>query len=227
MRPETLYCSLFRDVEPVGSPSGHGRPRESGDHRAISGLGPAVGAQAPVGDLGLVDREAVFVARFETRGLPHSAVDIMDRPTPAADEMVVVVTDAVLVSDRRACRFDVPQQTPFGADAKYVVHRLGRHAAELFANVGGDEVRSGVRMSLQHLEDRHPRRSHPKAHCTQLLSRARGWLLRTHVFDRTPFSGMSPDLIWNLSNLVPGVMSGRRVVRTRHRSVRQYHPART
>lgn len=109
MRPETLYCSLFRDVEPVGSLSGHGRPREPGDRRAIGGLGPAVGAQAPVGDLGLVDDEAVFVAWFETRRLPHCAVDIMDRSTPATDEMVVVVTDPVLVSDGRACRFDVPQ----------------------------------------------------------------------------------------------------------------------
>lgn len=42
-------------------------------------------------------------------------------------------------------------------------------------------------MLLQHLEDRHPLRGHPKAHCTQLLSRIGVWLLRTHVSNRTLF----------------------------------------
>lgn len=82
-------------------------------------------------------------------------------------------------------------------------------------------------MPLQHLEDRHPRRGHPKAHCTQLLSRVWVWLPRTHVFDRTPFSGMSPDLIWNLSNLLAYVKSGLSDGRDPHGSVRQYRPVPT
>lgn len=109
MRPEPCTAVVSHEVLPVGSTSGHGRPRVSVDRRDISGLGPAVGAQAPVGHLGLVYHEAVFVARFQTRSLPHCAVDIMDCPTPAADQMVVVVTDPVLVPDGRACWFDMPQ----------------------------------------------------------------------------------------------------------------------
>ena len=40
--------------------------------------GNAIGAQAPVDDLGLVDRETVVVCRGETGSLPHRALDVGD-----------------------------------------------------------------------------------------------------------------------------------------------------
>src|SRR5690242_1519160 len=54
-------------------------------------LGRAGGAQAPVGDLGLVDHEAVVVVRGQAGHLADGAVDVDDGATGPADEMVVVV----------------------------------------------------------------------------------------------------------------------------------------
>src|SRR5215510_1064414 len=58
-----------------------------------SGSG-AVGAQAPVDDLGLVDREAVVVGRGQAGRLADRAVDVGDGAARPADQVMVVVPDA-------------------------------------------------------------------------------------------------------------------------------------
>ena len=72
----------------------------------------AVGAAAPVDDLGLVDLVARVVGRGEARNLADRTVDVDGPAAGAADEVVVVVADAVLVASRRARGLDAPDRRP-------------------------------------------------------------------------------------------------------------------
>src|SRR6478672_11504572 len=72
--------------------------------------GGAGGAQAPVGDLGLVDDEAVGVGGVEAGSYADRAVDVRDRAARAAHDVVVVVADAQLVARDRAGRLDPADQ---------------------------------------------------------------------------------------------------------------------
>jgi hypothetical protein len=65
--------------------------RDRGGFRG--GGGRAVGAQAPVHDLRLVDHEPVIVGRGEAGSGTDVAVHVGDRPTGSTDDVVVVVTD--------------------------------------------------------------------------------------------------------------------------------------
>jgi hypothetical protein len=61
-------------------------------------LGSAVGADAPVHDLGLVDGVAVVVRGGQAGSVANGAVDVGDRSALPAHEVVVVVTDTGLVA---------------------------------------------------------------------------------------------------------------------------------
>ncbi len=105
----------------------------------------AVGAAAPVDDLGLVDLVARVVGRGEARHLADRAVDV-DGPTAgAADEVVVVVADAVLVAGGRARGLDAPDDAGLGQRGEHVVDGLARDRAELGADRGVDLVGGPVR----------------------------------------------------------------------------------
>ena len=86
----------------------------------------AVGAVAPVDDLGFVDDEPVVIGGLQARPVPHRAVDVDGDAAAAADEVVVVVVDPVLVASRRARRLDAPDESLLGQDAEGVVDRLAR-----------------------------------------------------------------------------------------------------
>ena len=60
--------------------------------------GLAVGAEAPVDDLGLVHIELPVLRGREARGVADGAVDVDEPVAALAHEMVVVVADAVLVA---------------------------------------------------------------------------------------------------------------------------------
>src|SRR5690242_12714119 len=64
--------------------------------------GGAGGAQAPVGDLGLVDPVAGDVGGGQAGGVADRAVDVDDRAAGPADEVVVVVADPSLVPRDRS-----------------------------------------------------------------------------------------------------------------------------
>ena len=73
------------------------------------------------------------------------AVDISDGTALAADDMVVVVTDAQLEQRRRTGRLDTPGESDFSQCPQHVVDRLGRHASELTSYVSRDAVNLRVR----------------------------------------------------------------------------------
>ena len=64
------------------------------------GLGQAIRTAPPVGDLGLVDLVALVVDRRETGRRADRAVDVDQTAADAADQMVVVVADAILEASR-------------------------------------------------------------------------------------------------------------------------------
>ena len=79
------------------------------------GRGGAGGAEAPVGDLGLVDDEAVGVGGVEAGAYADRAVDVGDRAARAAHHVVVVVADAQLVARDRAGGLDPADETGLGS----------------------------------------------------------------------------------------------------------------
>src|SRR5437588_5512081 len=83
-----------------------------------------LGTSAPEDDLGFVDLVARVVGGRQARGVADGTVDVDHPAAGPADEMVVVVSDAVLVAGRRPGGLDAPQETLVGEGRKGVVHRL-------------------------------------------------------------------------------------------------------
>src|SRR6185437_7941255 len=101
---------------------------------SVGARGGAVGAVAPVDDLGLVDGEAVRLRRGQAGGVADGAIDIGDRAAAAADDVVMVVGDPRLVAGDRAGGLDPPQQVGVGQRPQDVVDGLRRDVAEVPAD---------------------------------------------------------------------------------------------
>jgi hypothetical protein len=84
----------------------------------------ALGASAPVDDLGFVDLVAPVVGGRQARGVADRTVDVDHPAAGSADEVVVVVTDPILVAGRRPGRLDAPEEALVGEGREGVVHRL-------------------------------------------------------------------------------------------------------
>lgn len=85
--------------------------------------------------------------------MSHRAVDVFRGAARAADEMVMVVVDAVLVACRGASRLNAPDQTLVGEDTEGVVDGLTGDGADLFAHDLFDLVRRGVGMTRDRPHD--------------------------------------------------------------------------
>src|SRR5580700_3707912 len=199
--------SLFGHHSKLGSPMvGSVRPCTMG-HPPLSGVGPSattgswfsdmgilpdqggsrypgtaggrtVGAQAPVDDLGLVDREAVIVGGGEAGRLADRAVDVSDDTARSAHDVVVVVPDASLVPGRAAGRFDAAHESGRGECVQGLVHGLKGNMADAFTHSGGDRLDTEVVTVPDGLEQRDAGGRHPQAGTAQLRgdgrSRGRG-----------------------------------------------------
>src|SRR5258708_228789 len=100
----------------------------------------AVVAQAPVDDLGLVDREAVVIGRGQAWRLADRAVDVSEGTTRPAHDVVVVIPDAPLVPGRAAGRFDAAYESRRGERVEGVIHGLKGDMAYAIAHPGGDSL---------------------------------------------------------------------------------------
>jgi len=107
-------------------------------------LREAVGAAAPVDDLGFVDLIAAVVSRPETRRGSDDALHVHQAAARAADKVMVVVADPVLESGRGARGLNAPDQAFSREHAQSVVHRLERNRADLPADDVGDAVGGDV-----------------------------------------------------------------------------------
>ncbi len=70
------------------------------------GLRAALRAGAPVNDFRFLDVETVVMRRVEARRLADGTVDIDRFPARSADQMMMIVTDAILKQRGRASRLN-------------------------------------------------------------------------------------------------------------------------
>ena len=113
-----------------------------------TGCGRAVGAEAPVDDLGLVDREAMVVGRGQARCIANRAIGVGDDAAAAADDVVMVVRDSRLIAGHRARRLYAPYQAHSGQRSEHVVNGLMGQFAEILTRNTDDPVRIGMRMRI-------------------------------------------------------------------------------
>ena len=125
---------------------GHGNPSGIRGGSRCSGTagGGTVGAQAPVDDLGLVDREAVVVGRGQAGRLADRAVDVSDGTARPAHDVVVVVPDPSLEPGRAAGRLDAADESRRGERVEGVIHGLQGDMADAIAHPGGDRLDAEV-----------------------------------------------------------------------------------
>lgn len=111
---------------------------------------------APVNNLGFVDFESVVVVGSQTRHFAGRTVDVEHHPAAPADEVMVVVTDAVLVASCRASGLDPANQVLVDEDAERVIDRLAGDGAELGAHFVAQLVGRGVWTFCHDAHDREP-----------------------------------------------------------------------
>ena len=114
---------------------------------SVHGRSPTLAARraaAPVDDLGFVDLEAVIVVGGEAGHLADRAVDVEHGAAASTDQVMVVVTDSILVAGRRSGRLDPADEVLVDQDAERVVHRLAGDRADDGADVVGQLVGRGV-----------------------------------------------------------------------------------
>src|SRR5664279_4642762 len=136
----------------------HGNPSGARFGGVGSGTvrGGARGAHAPVGDLGLVDREAVVVGRGQAGRGAYGAVDIGHVTTRLAHDVVVVVRNPRLITGHGARRLDTAYQTGGRQRLQHVVNGLVGHRAEIRARDTDDLIGVGVRMLVHRCQHGHP-----------------------------------------------------------------------
>lgn len=107
--------------------------------------GCAIRTSTPVDDLGFVDLVTAIICRCQARGGTYGAVNVGRTAANAADDVVVVVSHAILVAGRRSGGLDAPENALLGEGAEGVVNRLPRDGAYLGADDPLDLVRRAVR----------------------------------------------------------------------------------
>src|ERR1700712_3917892 len=136
--------------------------------------GGTFGAQAPVGDLGFVDRVAAVVGRGEAGRLTHGAVDVGDDGARPTDHVVVVVAHPGFVAGHGPGRLDPSDEAGVGQGVQRVVDGLARYFRRELVDRNDDRVRVHVWMGVhrgQHGEARagDPQRGSPQ-HLFEILA---------------------------------------------------------
>ncbi len=108
-------------------------------------LRDTLGASTPEDDLGFVDLVAGVVGSDQARGVASSTVNVDHPAAGSADEVVVVITDPVLVAGRRPGRLDALEEALVGEDRQGVVHRLTGDGTDIGPYGLVDFVRRAVR----------------------------------------------------------------------------------
>ncbi len=111
---------------------------------------------APEDHLGFVDLVTGVGGGGQARGVADRAVDIDHPAAGTADEVVVVVTDPILVACRRSGGLDASDEVLVSQNPKGVVDRLARDGADLGPHQLGKVVRRTVRSSRHRPEHCQP-----------------------------------------------------------------------
>ena len=114
----------------------------------------------PVNDLGFVDVETVIIGRGKAGRRSDRAVDVEHGAAVSADEVMMIVTHAILVAGRRSGRLDPADEVLVGQDAESVVHRLAGDRTNDQPNIAGQLVGGGVRAVRHRSHDGEPLSGH-------------------------------------------------------------------
>ena len=101
---------------------------------------------SPEDDLGLIDREAVIIGRGQTWRRTDRAVDIEHHAAAAADQVMMIVSYAILVAGRGSRGLNPADEVLLHQDAQRIVDRLARNRPENRADIVHHFVRRGVGM---------------------------------------------------------------------------------
>jgi hypothetical protein len=126
-------------------------------------LGTTVRAHAPENDIRLVDQVSGVGDGVEAGGVADGAVDVRDLPAPAADEMVMIVTDSRLVSGGTARGFYPAEQPAAVQRVQGVIDGLQGDLTDPTPNATVNGVHVQVVALPYGPHDRHPGRGHPQA----------------------------------------------------------------
>src|SRR5262249_49021960 len=148
-----------------------------------SGLSLAVRTAPPVRDFGLVDLVAHVVDGRETRSGADCAVDVDDAPADSADQMMMVVADAILEPRRRSGGLNAPDESFGDQDAECVVHRLKRDCPDFRPRDLSHSVGGGVRLRGDRPEDGQPLGGDLNAALTKEISRSGQDPTITQIFE--------------------------------------------
>lgn len=95
-------------------------------------------------DLGLIKKETMVVVGGEARGRADGTIDVIHQIAPSANEMVMIVSNPVLVAGNRSCGLYPTQEVFLNEDPKCVVHGLTGDRSQLVANGFGDVLSGDV-----------------------------------------------------------------------------------
>ena len=151
------------------------------------------GAQAPVDDLGLIKKETMVVVCGEARGRADGAIDVIHQITPSANEMVMIVSNPVLVAGNRSCGLYPTQEVLLDEDPKCVVHGLTGDRSQLVANGLGDVLSGGVRVASQGFHHGDALSGDLEALISQFVSEVDGVRVVHEQYDSTD-SGLGQEL---------------------------------
>jgi ATP-dependent DNA ligase len=153
------------------------------------GLRNAIRTAAPVGHVGLLNLVALVVPCCETWRGAHRAVDVDDSAALTADEMVMIVADAILEASRRPGRLD-PAEEPFSDQhVERVVHGLRGDGSDFCADRRCYRVSRHVGLHRNGFQHRKPLRRYLNA----VLSEEFDWIAR-HGLHAISNDGMNPIL---------------------------------
>ena len=107
----------------------------------------ALRAQTPVRDVGFVDGKAVRLGCMQAGALTDGAVDVADGTARAAQNVVVVVPDAVLVQGGGADRLDASHDAALDEGIQGVIYRLLGDRTNVRAGEAGNVIGGAVRRS--------------------------------------------------------------------------------
>jgi hypothetical protein len=106
--------------------------------------GEALRTDAPVNHLRFIDLVTRGGGGVQARSVANGAVDVGSSSARAADQVVVIVADTILVESRRPSRPNAPDDALLGQHPEGVVYRLSRDGADLGANIFGHVIRRTV-----------------------------------------------------------------------------------
>lgn len=112
-------------------------------------------ACAPEDDFRFIDAIAQVFGRYQAGRRAHRAIHVGRTPTEPADDVMVIVVDAVLVQGRRSRGLNAPDKPPFDQNSKRGVDGLLRDCADVGPNVSDDVVRRSVGPGRHGAQHRH------------------------------------------------------------------------